>query len=65
MKQCCEVTCDKPVMENSQLDCCEEHEEILKECLDEEYTKHQEDLYNDYVADVYASINHALLRTNS
>lgn len=60
MKKCCEVSCDKPVMENSQVGCCEEHEEILKEHYDEEYRRHREELYNDYVADVMSSINSAL-----
>lgn len=62
MKKCCEVTCEKPVMENSQVGCCKEHEEILKECLDEEYNRHQKELYDDYVSDVMAGINDALLR---
>lgn len=60
--QCSEVSCKKPVMENSKLDCCEQHEAILIDSLDEEYKRNQQELYDDYIDDISLSMSNALAR---
>ncbi|MED4399823.1 hypothetical protein [Metabacillus fastidiosus] len=56
MDKCCLVECNNPVMENSKVRACEEHEEMIIEIHEEESRQYEQERWSDYYADVMAGI---------
>jgi hypothetical protein len=52
---CCLVECGKPVMKDSKVNACKEHEELVHEMLLEESEQMEKELYDEWVSDCLAS----------
>jgi hypothetical protein len=56
MNKCCLVECGKPVMKDSKVNACEEHEEMIIELHEEQSRKYEEERWSDYYNDVMEGI---------
>jgi hypothetical protein len=57
VKSCCLVECGKPVMKDSKVNACEEHEEMVHEMLLEESERMEKELYDEWVSDCLVGCN--------
>jgi hypothetical protein len=60
MKKCCLVECGKSVMKDSKVNACEEHEQEVIEMYEEEYRAYQQELYDEWSAEVTRDCNRAI-----
>ena len=50
MNVCSIVGCEKPIMSNSKVECCLEHEEIVLEDHRLDQEQYEKERYEDYIA---------------